>query len=199
MAEWIGKDRYYALRGLVRHVLHARNTAYTGRNPTYGIAHSKPFGTCVWCGLPARNPATNRPLKWHPRCMVWQQAGNGGHQYAKIMSESKTKGQGYYWSDPAKRICLCGRPGIEVDHIVAIGVAARLAPLIGRKIWAMTFTPDNLQWLCHDCHSQKTAFDRAWMRVLDKPPEDETQGDKSRRMAAGQLRMDVGSEKGYQK
>ena len=70
--------------------------------------------------------------------------------------------------------CICGDENpTELDHRLAIGVAQRLAERMGRKIYAVAFLESNLWWLCHGCHVKKTNFDRAWMRQLDNPAEDE--------------------------
>ena len=71
-----------------------------------------------------------------------------------------------YESDDDRR-CLCGEIGTELDHTLALGVAQR----ISLKAYIAALMPENLRWLCHDCHAAKTRFDRAWMRLLDGPKD----------------------------
>ena len=53
---------------------------------------------------------------------------------------------------------------LEIDHVVALGVAARRGD---RKGILRAYTLDNLQWLCPPCHVVKTKADRAVMANLD--------------------------------
>ena len=67
--------------------------------------------------------------------------------------------------DPAARIAYGGKWGT----CTWCGLPA-FAERTGRKIYAVAFLEANLWWLCHVA---KTNFDRAWMRQLDNPAEDE--------------------------
>ena len=156
-------DRYRGLRGMVRHVL-PRARAYTpdvlGRRPcrTLHVPRSEPYGRCLWCGLPAVNPRTNRPLRWHPGCARWYAVASGKPTYYAANGKAD-------WVVP-QQACHCGGGGSEVDHIVAIGVAARQ----GVREYVRAFDPDrNLQWLCHAHHAAKTAEDRRMMARMDAP------------------------------
>ena len=171
-------DRYRGLRGVVRYVL-PRVREYTpgvlGRNPCLTL-HVRPgasYGRCLWCGLPAVNPRSNRPIRWHPGCAKWYAVARG-----------KTA---YYAADGlvdwvlARQPCHCGAAGSELDHIVAIGVAARQ----GVREYVRAFDPDrNLQWLCHAHHATKTAEDRRTMARMDAP---EHWAERDRREAIARL------------
>ena len=164
------RNRYRGLRGLVRHVLWRRKR-YTPkpppegpvvRDPAAGIAYEGEWGRCTWCGLPATAERTGRKLKWHNSCVRYYRVA--ADQQLSLGSLRRTRPE----------TCICGKGSPEeLDHRLAIGVAQRLAERVGRKIYAAAFLEDNLWWLCHDCHVAKTNFDRAWMRWLDNPAEDE--------------------------
>ena len=101
-------------------------------------------------------------MKWHNSCVRYYLAVAG--QQLSIGAVKATQPDS----------CICGNPKpYELDHRLAIGVAQRLAERQGRKIYAVAFLESNLWWLCHNCHVAKTNFDRAWMRHLDNPAEDE--------------------------
>ena len=158
--------RYRGLRGWVRHVL--RNTkcldgGVASRKPAWGIGYRGVYGTCTWCGLPALS-RKGRKLKWHGQCARYHAVAVGAMTFNKSWRVTLVV---------ERAACICGAPGTELDHRLAIGVAARLTKLSGRnRPYALAFLPDNLWWLCHDCHTAKTRFDRAWMRNLDgKDPE----------------------------
>ena len=165
------RDRYRGLRGLVRHVLWRPRSRHTPKPPPEGpvvrdpaarIAHGGVWGRCTWCGLPATAGRTGRKLKWHNSCVRYYLAAAGQQLAIRELKRAL-----------AER-CICGDPKpYELDHRLAIGVAQRLAERLGRKIYAVAFLESNLWWLCHDCHVAKTNFDRAWMRQLDNPAEDE--------------------------
>ena len=59
--------------------------------------------------------------------------------------------------------CPCGAWGIELDHTLALKVAARQ----GIRQYVRALLPDNLRWLCHACHATKTREDRVKMSLLD--------------------------------
>ena len=52
---------------------------------------------------------------------------------------------------------MCGDPSDEMDHRLAIEVARALGPAAMLR----AFTPENLRWLCRDCHRRKTDQDRS--------------------------------------
>ena len=161
LAEVQRRNRYRGLRGLVRHVklpLAGKSVNWMHRSPAAGIAHRGVWGTCTWCGLTAISAKTGRKLKWHNSCAFYYRLAAGQHSSERDFALRRTK--------PA--VCKCGRgEPSEVDHILSIGVAARLSQTLGTKVYVLAFLPENLQWICHRCHSAKTRFDRAWMRLLD--------------------------------
>ena len=57
---------------------------------------------------------------------------------------------------------ICGNPPDEMDHRLAIEVAHALGPAAMLR----AFTPDNLRWLCRDCHRRKTGQDRRLAKFL---------------------------------
>ena len=131
------------------------------RDPAAGIAYGGVWWGCTWCGLPATAERTGRKLKWHNSCIRYYRAAAG--QQLSIEEVRRAR--------PDTCICGSARP-YELDHRLAIGVAQRLAERLGRKVYACAFLENNLWWLCHDCHTVKTNFDRSWMRQLDNPDED---------------------------
>lgn len=71
----------------------------------------------------------------------------------RFRGSAASRGYDYRWSQFRRRylrehpVCvMCGRLATEVDHII---------PFKGDK--AKIFDLDNLQPLCHECHSRKTA------------------------------------------
>ena len=153
-------ERYRGLRGLVRHVLwKLRKTGplALGRRPTVGVAQGGTPGICQWCLQPTVEEVPSGRGRWHRTCLDWHAAASG--------YRNDIEGQPLLPS----AACICGQPGEELDHRVAIGVAARLSP----DVYTRAFAPANLWWLCHACHTAKTAFDRAVMRLIDDcPPQD---------------------------
>ena len=119
------------------------------RDPASNIAYAGVYGTCTWCGLPAVSERSGGKLKWHNSCVRYYELAAGHHRGTLSKLQPRDT-------------CICGKPDpSELDHRLAIGVAQRLAELVGRKVYAIAFLPENLQWLCHDCHVEKTNFDRA--------------------------------------
>ena len=93
----------------------------------------------------------------------------------------------YYPKEAGPRVCLCGGPATELDHTLAIGVAKRL----GARFYIRALLPENLRWLCHDCHVAKTTFDRTFMRSLDGK-EPAAKRPAVRVVDPRQLRLDIG-------
>ena len=60
--------------------------------------------------------------------------------------------------------CPCGQRGKEIDHRLAIAIAARL----GVKEYCLAVSYTNLVWLCVDCHKTKTKEDRRTLANLDR-------------------------------
>ena len=127
--------RYWGLRGLVHHVLW--RTGRDGRAPAAGIAYTptgKAWGRCTWCGLPTKS----KGRKWHHSCVEYYRLAAGQHSNVQKL----------YQERPERCRCGAGRP-TEIDHILAIGVAQRL----GRRAYVRAFLPENLHWICRDCHA----------------------------------------------
>lgn len=55
--------------------------------------------------------------------------------------------------------------GLELDHRVALSIAYTVAGLEG---WVRALLPGNLQWLCADCHREKTTEDMRTLAALRK-------------------------------
>ena len=103
------------------------------------------MGACRWCRRPCL------PTKaWHPECLP-AYAVAVGRQMLNAFEPLIP------WAD-----CPCGKPGQELDHRVALAVAAQL----GERQRIRAYTLTNLQWLCHTCHLAKTAKDMAALRYL---------------------------------
>ena len=179
-------ERYRGLRGLVRHVVRDQKPgdiryplsggAVRGRQAVGAFQGKAPRGICKWCGLAIQE---GRARMWHGSCVDW---------YSIARGQRTGKNGRLLFRDPARR-CIqpddpdcrhwncpmacqaCGAQvtehaayrGLELDHIMAIGVAARL----GFRFYVRAFTPDNLWWICRECHKVKTAYDRAFMQSLD--------------------------------
>ena len=160
-------DRYRGLRGVVRHLFPAARQRLDRagrwgvapkdfgnvRDPigaSIGYGDTTPYGTCVWCRHEARSPK-GRALRWHKSCAVW---------YAIARGQRLTLGG--EWVLPPQP-CDCGDEGDELDHRVPIGLAVRQ----GIREYVRAFLPDNLKWLCHRCHQQKTRLDRQQMADVD--------------------------------
>ena len=105
-------------------------------------------GTCKWCGLQCK------PLReWHRFCAK-----------VYLVARGQVRHAGTARPLIRHRPCeQCGANGTEVDHRIALGVAARLP----RHVWARAWWIGNLRWLCHKCHVAKTASDRRLMTLLD--------------------------------
>ena len=161
------RERYRALRGLFIHVVRRPMRGLPGgvicRNPAQGAADRQPEkGRCSWCRLPVKVKGRDR---WHPDCVAYYALANGSHHWgwADLVSMRFPR------TDEVIRSlnrCPCGADGHELDHTLAIGVAQALAGPLDRRVYALAFTLENLRWLCHDCHSQKSGMDRRWMNDL---------------------------------
>ena len=100
-------------------------------------------GTCVWC----RQKGTARPKGWwHAECV-------NAHQLARGVTVNMYLKPAI----PRSPCALCGGEGLELDHIVPLALVWALRD--ARNI-LRAYTIGNLQWLCHECHSQKTGWDR---------------------------------------
>lgn len=137
------EHRLRGLRGLVIHVV--RRVRAGGEMTRDGVGPWKyrggTPGTCRWC----LGPAPTGSRHWHTNCI----------RYHAI---ARSRGTSFLRVTP----CPCGREGRELDHRVAVGVASRLGP----REYVRSLLPENLQWLCHDCHAEKTVTDREKMKEL---------------------------------
>ena len=100
-----------------------------------------PKGNCLWCGQRVgRGQRT-----WHNTCVVWHSITRG--QRRSVGGQWVVKPQS----------CPCGQPAQELDHHTPVMLAARR----GIRSYVRAFLPENLQWLCRECHRRKTKEDAA--------------------------------------
>ena len=147
-------DHRRQLRGLVWHVRRierdvGKRLFQHGRrdlvgNLTYG-AWRPSWGTCSWC-----QRSCSKSKKWHRPCL---QAYGAARGLTKWPNKSRSLLRAAACEE-------CGKPGTEIDHRLAIGIAH----LKGRRYILRAFLLSNLRWLCSECHRIKTAADRAEMR-----------------------------------
>ena len=127
------------LRGLVLH--HRRHPAEHPRrlvNRTTRWGEPPVNGICRWCYELTASPGT----RWHRYCLNSYRVASGQHP-----------------DEIQHTLCeICGDPSDEMDHRLAIEVARALGPAAMLR----AFTPENLRWLCRDCHKRKTDQDR-WL------------------------------------
>ena len=136
---------------------------------------------CNWCGEPVDEP---RRRNWHSHCLVWSGAAYGqGRPQSEVLGQMPSFAApndvwNKWWKQYTSTLfCAeCGVMGrrniafdevntrvkLDIDHRLAISVAMEL----GRKAIMVAFMPDNLQYLCHDCHVAKTKKDMAILAML---------------------------------
>lgn len=110
---------------------------------------------CSWC----RRSTASRRRNWHETCIRAFFAARGIQHYMNG------------WPIAVRTPCQeCGGPGEELDHRVALSVAwARQ----DRRALIRAYTLGNLRWLCHDCHTAKTAADRRlYNNIRNGRPDD---------------------------
>lgn len=168
--------RYRQLRGLIIHYRRSMEVRrawarkyswYTDRDEYYrsliiastvvprSVGH-KFTGLCRWCDFPV--PPTKRA--WcNVGCVRAYAMAQGLQRMADGRPLLSTKGA---------KCAKCGLEGhyihngrwtgysLELDHIVSLGVAF----FRGERARLRAYTLDNMQWLCRDCHKEKTADDR---------------------------------------
>ena len=131
------------LRGLVLH--HRRHPAEHPRrlvNRTARWEDPPVKGVCRWCYELTASPTT----RWHRYCLNAYRVASGQHP-----------------DEIQHTLCeICGDPSDEMDHRLAIEVTRTLGPAAMLR----AFTPDNLRWLCRDCHRRKTRQDRQLAKFL---------------------------------
>ena len=150
-------ERYRGLRGFVIHAIPAvRECSYgvvramRSREVCGPVSRHWPYpGVCWWCHERVEN---RRARKWHTRCLRYFFAARGITAQLAPWGELCANG--------------CGALGKQLDHHVAIGVAGRTS----ERELLRAFLPENLRWLCHACHAQKTGQDRREMNRLDGKP-----------------------------
>ena len=135
--------RQRQLRGLVLH--HRRHPADHSRrlvNRTTRWKEPPANGICRWCYERTAHIKT----RWHPYCLNAYRVASGQHP-----------------DEIQHTLCeICGDPSDEMDHRLAINVARALGPATMLR----AFTPDNLRWLCRNCHRRKTRQDRRLAKFL---------------------------------
>ena len=131
------------LRGLVLH--HRRHPSEHPRRLVSRTARwgEPPLnGICRWCYELTASPST----RWHRYCLNAYRVASGQHP-----------------DEIQHTLCeMCGNPSDEMDHRLAIEVARALGP----EAMLRAFTPENLRWLCRDCHRRKTRQDRLLAKFL---------------------------------
>ena len=83
---------------------------------------------------------------WHDSCVVW-------HAITWGVRKSLT-GQWVVKKTP----CPWSQRGKELDHRTPVMLAARQ----GTREYVRAFLPENLQWLCEECHRLKINEDAAY-------------------------------------
>ena len=175
----MGKARRRGMRGLVRRV----NAGASVQNRRLYLPYrfGQRYRFCTWCGEPVDEP---RRRYWHSECVIWDAASKctltpygafkrrlppysaSGHMweeyYADWSSYCACAVCGKVGFDRERRRYDGGRRRLEVDHELAISVAVELGP----RAIMRAFMPDNLRYLCHDCHVRKTTVDRAVLKIL---------------------------------
>lgn len=117
---------------------------------------NKPLHPCAYPSCPALIPAGERFCTDHKRQL--------DREYNRQRGSAASQGYGARWRKlrtwflKDHPLCaICGRPATDVDHIVS-------------KRKGGTDDPENLQALCHACHSAKTAKqDRRFGLRLSNP------------------------------
>ena len=153
-------DRIRGLRGLIHHVLRGRGS---GRAPAKAFLRGGEWGVCRWCLKPVEPSRRGNARKWHPSCLDWKDLA-GGHRLNRFNNDV-----GLLWKEDICQACGAEGVSLEMDHILAIKVAERL----GKRFYVRAFTPDNIWWICRECHKAKTRFDRMVMRQIDNPVRDD--------------------------
>ena len=141
---------------------------YGYRDSTGPIRGPRTPGRCRWCGL-ATEPRGRRRTVWHGSCARW---------YAAARGQRVSAGGELVVPFPEEAVCQapdCDEPieppgpgrsvrRGELDHIVALGIAARQGP----DELARAVCLDNLWWICVSCHAGKTSADRWVMAEMDR-------------------------------
>ena len=147
--------RYRGLRGFVRHVISYVRGQVCAGTPLRSVADSgsvcdriwakqSPLGVCKWCGEDTGSTEEWETVRWHVSCEVYYQAALG-------MRITPT-GQ---WIVP-QDVCPCGGSASELEYKVVPAVAAKLS----EHAFFRSLLPENLVWLCCDCHRDEGRIGR---------------------------------------
>ena len=176
---------YRGLRGVVKWVLSALEERWPPldhRDPIqclWARTSPPPRGTCRWCGLKAIGKRY-RKLAWHKE--PW---GDCYRYYAMV--RVRDYGRRLFTVAPCAN---CGATGQELDHIVPL----RLAVLFGKREYVRALLPSNLQWLCQECHRDKTAGDMTYIqhyqRRILRPSMNLPVYDNYKRLSMSSLKVD---------
>lgn len=158
-----------AAKALVRRIRDAESyyadllpTSWPRRKLIQSIHVKDLRGTCKFCKL----PTDRRRQMWHKECVVAYKLACGDHA---IFWEVRNPNNP---DDPGEcAVCGIKKAVWEIDHVVPLGVAARRYQLGLRRYWWRAWWVENLQYLCRDCHLDKTRLDRQLMRDLDNGVE----------------------------
>ena len=173
------RDTYRGLRGLVVHVMPAlayyHNLGLYRRNacPSASISfgrvkalrqRDKAMGVkqrrCPWCLLPGDADR----VAWHPACALYYSAARGLSASWVPSGKLDVYGRAIPLTEVVPdHTCTCGGIGAELDHRFALALAFRF----GVRAWVRAMTPQNLQWLCGQCHKEKTRTDLNAMAYHD--------------------------------
>lgn len=116
-------------------------------------------GRCRLCGAPTRS----KHASWHdgkgePQCVRDWHIAQGNHSWARQSLITRNGGE---------HCAICNRANskanpLEVDHIVPLYCAPR-----EWKYWTL----ENLQLICHHCHSRKSAIEQRERQRGQERPE----------------------------
>ena len=165
------------MKGLVRRV-RAGAEVYNRQLTIAGLPFPRQrYKICDWCWEPVDEP---RKRYWHSHCSIWSGASKcqlspySAHRGRNIPFTTSEPEWSIFWKDYHQflRCVVCGvhdsdldkraYQRMEIEHELAISVAVEL----GRAAIIRAFMPDNLRYLCSNCHKTKTALDRVLVKAL---------------------------------
>lgn len=149
------EEMHRALRGVVTHVLprvRSHKLIHLGRRAAPYIKDGNK-GTCNWC-----QETCYWPNRWHRWCRLhyWMTGdGPSGVHLSKGLKKILN------WKNilPVTPCAWCrtSQGTMTIDHKVALALVARTGD-------HRAFLPGNLQWLCRDCHHEKTDQDNKLLK-----------------------------------
>ena len=139
-------EKSRGLRGLL---IHYRERPATGRRLIKSHL-PKERGRCNWCRQAVDEKGK---VLWHSSCAQWAEVAFGGYPYAYMRAT-----RDYHCEQCG------GADQIEYDHTLSIAVAREL----GGNAVIRAFCLDNVRYLCHSCHLDKTKRDLALLKSLRK-------------------------------